>query len=191
VNAYVTERALDKIAQLAGQGLDLPAFWQESAAVLARAVPHYSTPCWWTLDPASLLMTNHYNPEVPDVPPAWLEIEYLEDDVHKLADVARGGRGVPRFTRRPAATRAAAAGTARRWSPSAPSRSFGPACARATASRGDGDPLPRVRPAAVHRRRGRPPARAGAVPRGGHQARSPDRRSRPIPRGPTPLGCSC
>src|SRR5918992_1460703 len=77
MNAYVTERARDKIGQLAGRGLDLPTFWQESAAVLARAVPHYSTPCWWTLDPASLLV-----------------YEYLEDDVHKLADVARSERGI-------------------------------------------------------------------------------------------------
>jgi DNA-binding CsgD family transcriptional regulator len=94
MNAYVTERARDKIGRLAGQGLDLPTFWQESAAVLARAVPHYSTPCWWTLDPASLLVTSHYQTEIVELPPEMLAHEYLVDDVHKLADVARSERGI-------------------------------------------------------------------------------------------------
>jgi DNA-binding CsgD family transcriptional regulator len=94
MNAYVMERARDKIAHLAGQGFDLPAFWQESAAVLARAVPHYSTPCWWTLDPASLLVTSHYQTEIVELPPEMLVHEYLADDVHKLADVARSERGI-------------------------------------------------------------------------------------------------
>jgi DNA-binding CsgD family transcriptional regulator len=94
MNASVAERARDKIGQLAGQGLDLPTFWQESAAVLARAVPHYSTPCWWTLDPASLLVTSHYQTEIVELPPEMLIHEYLTDDVHKLADVARSERGI-------------------------------------------------------------------------------------------------
>ena len=94
MNGYVAERARDKIAQLAGQGLDLPTFWQESAAVLARTVPHYSTPCWWTLDPASLLVTSHYQTEIVELPPEMLAHEYLADDVHKLADVARSERGI-------------------------------------------------------------------------------------------------
>jgi DNA-binding CsgD family transcriptional regulator len=94
MNATVAERARDKIVQLAGQGLDLPTFWQESAAVLARAVPHYSTPCWWTLDPASLLVTSHYQTEIVELPPEMLIHEYLADDVHKLTDVARSERGI-------------------------------------------------------------------------------------------------
>jgi DNA-binding CsgD family transcriptional regulator len=94
MNAYVTERAREKIGRLAGQGLDLPTFWQESAAVLARVVPHYSTPCWWTLDPASLLVTSHYQPEMVELPPEMLIHEYLADDVHKLADIARSEGGI-------------------------------------------------------------------------------------------------
>ena len=65
MSAYATQRARDKIGRLAGQGLDLPTFWQESAAVLASVVPHYMTPCWFTLDPASLLVTSHYQTEMP------------------------------------------------------------------------------------------------------------------------------
>jgi DNA-binding CsgD family transcriptional regulator len=57
-------------------------------------VPHYSTPCWWTLDPASLLVTSHYQPEMVELPPEMLAHEYLVDDVHKLADVARSERGI-------------------------------------------------------------------------------------------------
>ena len=64
MSAYATERAREKLGRLAGQGLDLPTFWRESSEVLARVVPHYSTPCWWTLDPASLLITSHYQSEI-------------------------------------------------------------------------------------------------------------------------------
>src|SRR5215207_7813069 len=94
MNTYVAERAREKIVHLAGQGLDLPTFWQESAVALARVVPHYSTPCWWTLDPASLLVTSHYQTEIVELPAEMLAHEYFADDVHKLADVARSERGI-------------------------------------------------------------------------------------------------
>ena len=94
MNESVTRRARDKIARLAGQGLDLPSFWQESAEVLARVVPHYTSPCWHTLDPASLLVTSHYQAELPELPAEWLAHEYFADDVHKFADVARSERGL-------------------------------------------------------------------------------------------------
>jgi hypothetical protein len=94
VGTYAQERAKERIAGLATEGLDAVTFWREATESVGRAVPHDATPCWWTLDPASLLMTSHYNPGFPEVPPAWLDIEYLEDDVTKLADVARAERGV-------------------------------------------------------------------------------------------------
>lgn len=94
MSAYVTQRARDTIARLAGQGLDLPTFWRESSEVLARVVPHSMTPCWYTLDPGSLLVTSHYQTEVLELPPEILVHEYLADDVHKMADVARSERGV-------------------------------------------------------------------------------------------------
>jgi hypothetical protein len=28
---------------------------------VSPAVPHYKAPCWFTLDPASLLVTSHYD----------------------------------------------------------------------------------------------------------------------------------
>jgi DNA-binding CsgD family transcriptional regulator len=94
MNAHATQRAREKLARLAGQGLDLPTLWQASSQVLARVVPHYMTPCWWTLDPSSLLVTSHYQTEIMELPPEMLAHEYYEDDVHKLAGVARSERGI-------------------------------------------------------------------------------------------------
>lgn len=91
---YAMERGKDNLSRLAAAGLDLPTFWQEATSVLARAVPHYSTPCWWTFDPASLLVTSHFQTEIVELPPEMLAHEYLADDVHKLADVARSERGI-------------------------------------------------------------------------------------------------
>jgi DNA-binding CsgD family transcriptional regulator len=89
-----TQRASDKLARLAGQGLDLVSFWRASTEVLAGAVPHYWAPCWFTLDPASLLVTSHFDEGIPELPPQWLIHEYYQDDVNKLADVARSQRGI-------------------------------------------------------------------------------------------------
>lgn len=94
MSAYAMQRARDRIAQLAGQGLDLVTFWRESSEAVARVVPHYLTPCWFTLDPASLLVTSHYQTELPELPPEWLAHEYFNDDFHKMADIARSARGI-------------------------------------------------------------------------------------------------
>ncbi len=92
--AVNAERARERIAGLAGQGLDLVTFWRESSDVIATAVPHYMSPCWFTLDPASLLATSHYQAEILELPPEWLAHEYYEDDFLKMADVARSERGI-------------------------------------------------------------------------------------------------
>jgi DNA-binding CsgD family transcriptional regulator len=94
MSEHTMHRAKDTIIRLAGQGLDLPTFWRESARAMAKAVPHYMSPCWHTLDPASLLVTSHYQTELPELPAAWLAHEYYEDDAHKFADVARSERGI-------------------------------------------------------------------------------------------------
>lgn len=93
MSGYALQRARDRIVRLAGQGLDLPTFWRESSAALAPAVPHYMSPCWYTVDPASLLVTSHYQAELPEIPSEWLAHEYFEDDFLKMADVARSERG--------------------------------------------------------------------------------------------------
>ena len=93
MRAYARERAYDRIGALAGEGLDLVSLWRESAEVIQRAVPHYLAPCWMTLDPASLLITSHFNEYIPVLPAESLTREYDADDVNQLADVARSPDG--------------------------------------------------------------------------------------------------
>jgi DNA-binding CsgD family transcriptional regulator len=94
VSGEVRQRTGDRIARLAGCGLDLVSFWQASTEVLAGAVPHGGAPCWYTLDPASLLVTSHYQQGLPELPGEWFAHEYYQDDVNKLVDVARSHRGI-------------------------------------------------------------------------------------------------
>lgn len=94
MNADVRQRAHHKIAREAAKGMDLVSFWRACTPVLAQAVPHYHAPCWYTLDPASLLITSHFDEGVPEFPTEWLAAEYLEDGVNKLVDVVRTQRGV-------------------------------------------------------------------------------------------------
>jgi DNA-binding CsgD family transcriptional regulator len=94
VSSDTRQRASDRIARLAGQGLDLVGFWRASTQALAGVVPHDGAPCWFTLDPASLLVTSHFDEGVPELPPQWLLHEYYQDDVNQLADIARSQRGI-------------------------------------------------------------------------------------------------
>ncbi|MDX3661758.1 LuxR C-terminal-related transcriptional regulator [Streptomyces sp. ID05-26A] len=87
-------RAGDEIARLAGRQLDLVSFWREASGVLSDAVPHFLSPCWYTLDPASLLITSHFQEGLQEFPAEWLTAEYFADDVHKLTDVSRSASGV-------------------------------------------------------------------------------------------------
>ena len=95
MRSYAKERAAERIAELPGTGLELVAFWCEARDALASAVPYYMTPCWFTLDPASLLVTSHHDHGmIGELPPEWLAHEYYEDDFHNLAAVARSARGI-------------------------------------------------------------------------------------------------
>ncbi len=87
-------RAKDRITALAAAGLDLVTLWREASEVITPVVPHYMGVCWYTLDPASLLITSHFNEFMPELPHDALALEYYEDDAHNLADVARSPRGV-------------------------------------------------------------------------------------------------
>ena len=88
------DRAADHVARLTAEPTDLVTLWQGVTEVLERAVPHYWTPCWYTMDPASLLVTSHFHHGMPEFPREWLAAEYYEDDIHKLADVARSAPGL-------------------------------------------------------------------------------------------------
>ncbi len=67
--------------------------WQETTEVLITAVPHYLTPCWYTLDPASLLMTSHFHHGLAEFPPQWLAAEYGEER-NGIVDVVRSATGL-------------------------------------------------------------------------------------------------
>ena len=86
--------AADKIIRLSSGGHDVVTFWRACTPVLSDAVPHYLAPCHFTLDPASRLVTSHYQEGLPEFPPGWLAEEYAGDDVNKLSDVARMPAGI-------------------------------------------------------------------------------------------------
>jgi DNA-binding CsgD family transcriptional regulator len=94
MKATTRQRALDRLRALAEEGNDLVTFWGECSEVLRDAVPHYWAPCWYTLDPASLLITSHFQEGLPEFPPEFLRYEYYADDVNRLSDVARSRRGI-------------------------------------------------------------------------------------------------
>ncbi|HJV15454.1 MAG TPA: LuxR C-terminal-related transcriptional regulator [Propionibacteriaceae bacterium] len=95
MGSYANERAAKRIAELRGRGLDLVTFWCEARDAIASAVPYYITPCWFTLDPTSLLVTSHHDHGyLGEFPAEWLAHEYYEDDFHSLADIARSKAGI-------------------------------------------------------------------------------------------------
>lgn len=75
------------------QGVDLVTFWHGATEIIAPLVPHFMGPCWYTLDPASLLITSHFNEFMPEIPTDALALEYYEEDVNHLVDVARSESG--------------------------------------------------------------------------------------------------
>lgn len=88
------QRGVARIAELARGGKDLVTFWRESTEVLRSTIPHYWSPCWYTLDPASLLITSHYQDGLEKFPNEFLEHEYSVENIHSVSDVARSERGV-------------------------------------------------------------------------------------------------
>lgn len=94
VKAEPAERAVDAIAALASAPGDLTSFWRACTEVIARVVPHYWTPCYFTLDPASLLITSHFHEGLDEFPHDALAAEYYGDDVNKLVDVVRSPTGI-------------------------------------------------------------------------------------------------
>jgi DNA-binding CsgD family transcriptional regulator len=89
------DRGLERIADVAGRGSDLVTLWRDVSEIVTPHVPNLAGPCCFTLDPASLLMTSHFNPSLYyELPEEMLRGEYLVDDVHDMASVARSPSGV-------------------------------------------------------------------------------------------------
>jgi DNA-binding CsgD family transcriptional regulator len=91
---YAHERAAERIAELSASGYDLVTFWRECTEVLEAAVSHYDKPCWYTLDPGSLLITSHYHDGLPEYPAKMLRHEYYGDDVNQISDVVHSQSGI-------------------------------------------------------------------------------------------------
>ena len=94
VGQLSTERAISRLVELANRQYDLASFWREATEVVAARVPYYWTPCWYTLDPASHLITSHFHEGLDEFPDEWLDAEYYEDDVNQIIDVVRSDRGL-------------------------------------------------------------------------------------------------
>ena len=172
--------------------LDVVTFWREVGrdrrAARART---YTGPCWFTLDPASLLVTSHFNPAIPELPAEWLAHEYFErrrpQAGRRRALASRASR---RCTRRPAATQPRARagrptcsyGGDQELLVALRTRAARPgACWASTASRA----------AALRRRGARLPARGRAGARRGRPARARSSARRATPRGRRRRDWSC
>jgi DNA-binding CsgD family transcriptional regulator len=94
MNGPHLQRAVDKVARICAEPKDLVTLWTDTTQVLVTAVHHHITPCFYTLDPASLLMTSHYHRGLDHFPREWLAAEYYEDDVNQLADIATSQTGI-------------------------------------------------------------------------------------------------
>ncbi len=88
------ERALERLEQLSHRQLDLSRFWRAATELLTPVVPHYWVPCWYTLDPASLLVTSHFHEGLGEFPEEWLQAEYVDDDLHTIREVVTAGPGL-------------------------------------------------------------------------------------------------
>ena len=95
MGTYARERALERLGAASRAGDDAVTFFAEASALIEPIVPSYMGPCWFTIDPASLLMTSHFNPHMPEpFPHEFFELEYLTDDVHDHVSAARSPSGV-------------------------------------------------------------------------------------------------
>ena len=108
-----------------------------SGPLLQEAVPHFEAPCFFTVDPRSLLTTSHFQEGLPEIPAEWLGREYSEAGL-QLDDrgAAPARPASARSTTRPAGGRSCPGSSTRRCSPTAASRSWSSRCAPATARRG-------------------------------------------------------
>lgn len=92
------ERAIDKIARLSAEPQDLVSFWRASAEVLDESIRYQGDPCWFSMDPTSLLLTSHFNDSFsasPEWGAAAAAAEFANDgDVNKLTDIVKLPDGV-------------------------------------------------------------------------------------------------
>ena len=90
MGAFGMDRGVERIEDVTARGSDLVTMWRNVSDIIGPLVPNMLGPCCFTLDPASLLMTSHFNPALYyELPEEMLLGEYLQDDVHDMVSVAR------------------------------------------------------------------------------------------------------
>jgi DNA-binding CsgD family transcriptional regulator len=95
MSGYAMQRGADRIADAVRRGHDVVTLWREVGEIIAPLVPNMMGPCCYTLDPASLLITSHFNPAMYyELPEEMLRDEYYDEDVHDLVSVARSASGI-------------------------------------------------------------------------------------------------
>jgi DNA-binding CsgD family transcriptional regulator len=102
MGAYAKQRAQERVGELAGRGFDVASFLHEATEAIDVGAPAAGAPSWFTLDPASLLITSVVCDDMlPEVERRILSWEYQPDqqehagrDQLRAVDVARLERGV-------------------------------------------------------------------------------------------------
>jgi DNA-binding CsgD family transcriptional regulator len=92
VNGRAT--VLDRVERATRRGPDLVTLWRDVGRLLGEVVPHAYAPCFFTVDPTSLLVTSHFQEGLPEIPAAWLGREYAAPDHNSMTEVLVSPRGV-------------------------------------------------------------------------------------------------
>lgn len=87
------DRVLDRLEQAVDSSTDLVGLWREVARVVASAVPHAWSPCFFTVDPVSRLVTSHVQEGLPEIPAAWLARDLTEPAPNSMAEVLASRQG--------------------------------------------------------------------------------------------------
>src|SRR5712692_9734059 len=77
-----------ELYRLCHQGLEPFAFSRQARELVREVVP-FDASCWLMVDPASVLVTGGIFDYPPELDPAFARNEFAEDDVNKLAVLAR------------------------------------------------------------------------------------------------------
>ncbi len=85
-------RTRAQLARLAKTATTPSVFWPEANRLIEREIP-FSVSCWHTSDPATSLLTSHYNPQGERLPQIWARYEYGDEvgppDTFTFASLAR------------------------------------------------------------------------------------------------------
>lgn len=88
------DQDLQALTEVARSGLDLVSLWREVTPLLAASIPHFQKPCFFTVDPSSLLTTSHFQEGFGEIPAEWLAREFEAPDFNSMTEVLRSRPGV-------------------------------------------------------------------------------------------------